>query len=238
MKKLILASSAALAVLASAAPASAAVAINFNGVQTDENVLFASSTSTPATTVTAQTNQTKFNVTFTNALGLLADASGQSSIRNPDTAATPAGNLYGTTFVDLEGNVSFATAEFNLPGIQGPPPPPEADRAVVTAFLVGGGSFTTTLPGLALDGNGENRISISGTAGERFLGFSINLTPTGAGVGSLTQVRLGGVSNAAVAAVPEPATWAMLILGFGAIGGSLRRRAFAKGRHSTQMRYA
>lgn len=34
-----------------------------------------------------------------------------------------------------------------------------------------------------------------------------------------------GVSFAVVAGVPEPATWALMIMGFGAIGSALRRRA-------------
>lgn len=39
---------------------------------------------------------------------------------------------------------------------------------------------------------------------------------------------LGGyVDNITLAAVPEPATWALFILGFGAIGGALRRRSSA-----------
>lgn len=227
MRSLLFAATAACAI-ASAAPASSAVVISFANVTTDENVLFASSTATPATSVVAETNQSNFDVTFTNSLGLLADASGQSSVRNPDTTATPGGNLYGTTTVGIESGVSFATAEFNLPGIPGPPPPPEADFAIVTAFLVGGGTFTTTIPGLSLVGNGENRIGISGTAGERFTGFSIQLTPAGAGVGSLTQVRLGGVAGA----VPEPATWGMMIVGFGMLGAAVRRR------NKTQPRYA
>ena len=40
----------------------------------------------------------------------------------------------------------------------------------------------------------------------------------------------GGV---AIAAVPEPATWAMMIVGFGAIGSSLRRA-----NRRTKVRYA
>jgi hypothetical protein len=40
------------------------------------------------------------------------------------------------------------------------------------------------------------------------------------------QINLTGVAvgPAAVAGVPEPATWAMMVLGFGAIGAGLRRR--------------
>ncbi|RYE61473.1 MAG: PEP-CTERM sorting domain-containing protein, partial [Oxalobacteraceae bacterium] len=37
----------------------------------------------------------------------------------------------------------------------------------------------------------------------------------------------GYVENISLAAVPEPATWALCILGFGAIGGTMRRRSSA-----------
>lgn len=40
--------------------------------------------------------------------------------------------------------------------------------------------------------------------------------------GTFRRVTAGSVSS--VAAVPEPATWAMMLLGFGAIGASMRRR--------------
>jgi hypothetical protein len=47
--------------------------------------------------------------------------------------------------------------------------------------------------------------------------------------GSLGTGRAGGAATAAfvssIAPVPEPGTWAMMILGFGLIGGALRRRA-------------
>ncbi len=33
------------------------------------------------------------------------------------------------------------------------------------------------------------------------------------------------VASGMISAVPEPATWAMMIIGFGAIGAAMRRRA-------------
>lgn len=39
-------------------------------------------------------------------------------------------------------------------------------------------------------------------------------------------------------AVPEPATWAMLILGFGAVGGAMRRRATMAKASRTKLTYA
>ena len=47
---------------------------------------------------------------------------------------------------------------------------------------------------------------------------------TRASDGGLT-VRLSFQSSASTTAVPEPATWAMMIMGFGMVGGVMRRRS-------------
>ena len=39
----------------------------------------------------------------------------------------------------------------------------------------------------------------------------------------IRQVRIGGFVNG-VAVVPEPGTWAMMLVGFGFLGAALRRR--------------
>ena len=70
------------------------------------------------------------------------------------------------------------------------------------------------------------------TSGQNFLGFladsstpisSITITSGTARISSIGQFRIGGVSRA-VGAVPEPATWGMMLIGFGLIGGAMRRR--------------
>jgi hypothetical protein len=38
----------------------------------------------------------------------------------------------------------------------------------------------------------------------------------------------GNLSFAATSAVPEPTTWAMMLLGFGAVGYSMRQRSSAR----------
>jgi hypothetical protein len=59
-------------------------------------------------------------------------------------------------------------------------------------------------------------------------------------LGSISLTNTGGYSNAvlyrstAVAAVPEPGTWALMLVGFGAAGASLRRRR----RHSLIPQFA
>ena len=48
----------------------------------------------------------------------------------------------------------------------------------------------------------------------------------------IDDFRLG--APAATGAVPEPATWAMMLVGFGAVGGALRRRQ----KVATRIRFA
>lgn len=47
------------------------------------------------------------------------------------------------------------------------------------------------------------------------------------GEGMNGEIHLGAYDGASLAAVPEPATWGMMIAGFGMIGAVLRRRARA-----------
>jgi hypothetical protein len=56
---------------------------------------------------------------------------------------------------------------------------------------------------------GNNTISVTGTTG---------------GEAAIT----GNLSFAAASAVPEPTTWAMMLVGFGAVGYSMRKRPNAK----------
>ena len=39
-----------------------------------------------------------------------------------------------------------------------------------------------------------------------------------------TNIHAGFIAAAQLGGVPEPATWALMILGFGAVGGAMRRR--------------
>lgn len=81
--------------------------------------------------------------------------------------------------------------------------------------------------------NIQNGQELSGDAyagGRAF--FTTEVYPNCAQTGNCDlNFRVSGTS--AVTAVPEPATWLSLILGFGAIGGGLRRRARALNRLTT-----
>ncbi len=71
---------------------------------------------------------------------------------------------------------------------------------------------------------------ISGASGAAFASlngmlYGVNLT-TGAAsqIGSIGGNNVQGVTGLTAGAVPEPASWAMLITGFGLIGTTMRRR--------------
>lgn len=96
---------------------------------------------------------------------------------------------------------------------------------VYDANTLGGyGSFPnmTTVPftngdnflGLRVTSGGQDYYGFAFTTNSTFNGFAFETSP-GVGITATTKFA---------AAVPEPATWALLILGFGTIGGAMRRR--------------
>jgi len=117
----------------------------------------------------------------------------------------------------------------------------------VVTDLYGGGNSQTAFNGIVLSDITNNLASITGVtfasggfAGERpvlsfdanniFLNFA-NITQT-----TLpgTQYRYNVTFAAATGAVPEPATWAMMLMGFGAVGFAMRRRQSV----ATRIRFA
>jgi hypothetical protein len=79
-----------------------------------------------------------------------------------------------------------------------------------------GTSLTTDSTGIS---ELRSLLAIPVTAGESF-----NLLVTS------TSQKLGSYSVSFVFAVPEPATWALMILGFGAVAYSMRRRVATNGK--------
>lgn len=94
-------------------------------------------------------------------------------------------------------------------------------------------------PNVAFDSNtilvfldGQQISGISGVVNGNTSWSQINVGRITANAGSVlrfaasgTSDSLGGyVDNISLSAVPEPATWALMILGFGAVGGAMRRR--------------
>jgi hypothetical protein len=203
---------ASVIALAVATPANAAVDICAGSgqqcaPQTDANILLTSGSN--LTTVQGSFNgggQTAVG-TFTSSTDRLnADASGQAMI----SSATDA-SLNQLTF-SLLGGATFTTATFDL-------------------FSAGTSGIAVTLNGLNAAGlpivtepftltNGTNFFGVVGTGGDRFTGLSFSAAD---GIVDFRQLRLGGVQTT-MNAVPEPGTWAMMLLGFGGMGVAMRRR--------------
>lgn len=131
------------------------------------------------------------------------------------------------------------------------------DRFGETAFVING--ITGTLNGLSITGLFEitNNPYYYFTSGGTFLdGSGVRFNAGGftnvaffqPSVGPADQYRINGgggistlgnaTSSPVVAAVPEPAAWAMFILGFGVVGGAMRRRATIARASRMRMTYA
>ena len=89
--------------------------------------------------------------------------------------------------------------------------------------LGGFGSFAnaTTVPFT----NGENFLGLRVTSGgQDYYGFAYTTNNILNGFAFETAPGVGITATTAFAAVPEPTTWALMILGFGVVGAGLRRR--------------
>lgn len=84
------------------------------------------------------------------------------------------------------------------------------------SIIVPGTTFTNTPANGDQVAQGTNGLfSVVGTAGTQYIGFDL-----------ATSTNSFEIDNVAVpGAVPEPATWAMMMLGMGAVGFALRRKA-------------
>lgn len=136
-------------------------------------------------------------------------------------ADIPKGGLFGGTFL-AAGPLAGQPATLTFNGFVN-----------VLGFLIGSpdtynrvtinstaGAFSFAPGALGLPGDGDQSLSryvnFTTTApGERILSASFTNNPANDAF---------EVANFSVGAVPEPATWAMMLLGFGAVGYSMRKR--------------
>lgn len=167
-----------------------------NGTVLDNVLLDKNQTGNP---VYGATNSGTVGVIFTSGTDtLLTSAAGQAVITALD------GLLNSVTF-SLAGGLTFSNFEFNL------------EKSLSSPQSV---TLTTNLGNYVyadMDGNGANWAGAA-SSGEYFT--AVTWTGSGSGYDSMKQLRLGGIT----AAVPEPGTWAMMLLGLGAVGWALRRK--------------
>lgn len=206
----------AASALAFALPASAAIILanpsDFNG----DNILFNSpSAITSGTSLLGFTNQTpgigiRFEGTTTGAAvngkySLSATTGGgQATI-----SATGNDELITSMWYYRDDGGVFNDTEFKLEGIAA------GSTLRFYGYNQNGDEFDL---GLATLG-GDNRFGFTGTDGDVI--SKIKYVFEAGGAAGHKQTRL----EDAAAAVPEPATWAMLIAGFGLVGAGMRRRS-------------
>lgn len=154
---------------------------------------------------------------------------------NQDISSTPSSFSFmgGTfTFDTAGGFPKFLNVQTSggaaVRTVFGQPSTDFTDRGV--AFydentLGGFASFST--PTSAGFTNGENFLGLRVTSGgQDFFGFAFTTNTVFNSFGFETTPGVGILATRDIpVAVPEPATWAMLILGFGAVGFGMRRRS-------------
>jgi hypothetical protein len=180
-----------------APPGSSCVSDTDNVLLTNaENVMVGSGT----------VNGTPIQFRTTDADGMDLDASGQATIYS----GTEDGVINNLTW-ELLGGAAFSISEFNLIDLG------NVDFNVTISSLLNGVVTTTSINYLATN-NGNNRFGVLAGAGEVITGVTIN-SPEG--FGSFKQLRIDLAQP--TTPVPEPATWAMMLLGFCGVGMAIRR---------------
>jgi hypothetical protein len=214
-----------------ATPAAATITFGNQTVGQGEEVLLGSgSTGNP---VTGTTNQTHTSVTFTSGNTvtcsgcptqiLFEPSNGQARIEA--TTALTGGSqtpLEDITIALTNGTSTFGIGyiEFNLNM--------GANLGNATTVVINGvDQFGTHFTDSTTIGNGSNFFSALASGGEVIQSISFLTNGGDAGVTDIRQIRITP-SNAGVP-LPEPATWAMMLLGFGAAGISMRRSRRRKG---------
>jgi PEP-CTERM motif-containing protein len=233
MRKTITAAVVLIGLAGSAAPALAATMLGANGTPLNEKIKNSHGADADGNTLTFASDPSAYLIDYssTSILHYNGNSGGFAQVTGPGAGG-------GTGFADLTitpQSVTFSEFKFNmqLPASVGSFDAPNGYQTNftfgTTVFFTNGGSqFFNVDVGT---GNGENRFLISAGLDEfinqivfsNLVGVSTkNNDPTltnGYNFDSIRQVSFNAVSP-----VPEPATWALFILGFGTIGGMLRRR--------------
>jgi len=146
---------------------------------------------------------------------MLSSGQGQATVTGAfDTTTSNPNDTFGITAfnVALENDALFDWIELSLMGT----------GTVSFSLLDGNGAtFTSDATGDFIFDlvNGQNKFAFQAVNGQSIAGLSFDIA--NGSVDTVSQIRIG---QAVAAAVPEPATWGMMLLGFGAIGFAMRRK--------------
>lgn len=208
MKKLVSAAVSALALVAVASAANAAVVVGSysldSGTFGGQLGVHSSGSQSGTTSATGYVNQDNSAVTFTSTglFDLSVNGSGEATV-----VGDPALSNLTVTFEKKWGAVTFDFETFTKT--------PSTMSLLVNGTALFSGGICGSLCDL---GNGSNKFVLIGPDIQT-LAFSFD-----PGIEDAKQFRL---QLPGTTSVPEPATWAMMILGFGAVGFALRRRRHA-----------
>jgi hypothetical protein len=97
-----------------------------------------------------------------------------------------------------------------------------ADQVVFVLTMLGEPDKTFTFD-IDHTPNGENKFGFLTADGEAILNLHYYFLTGGDPGGTANSIRQVRINLAENGAVPEPATWAMMLLGFGAVGAAMRR---------------
>jgi hypothetical protein len=190
-----------------ATPASAATQVCAGGgcqPNPDSNVLFVDNSQ--GTSIQATLNNSPALVTFESSESLVTQANGQATLFASDGILNSPITIFSTTNL-------INALELNLDAL--------TDGTAVFTFFGGSNDLLgTTTQALSVGENGSNFFN---TFGGDFGRVTVSLG-NGATLQSVNQVRITAGAQL-TSAVPEPTTWAMMLVGFGAVGYSMRKRA-------------
>jgi hypothetical protein len=209
MRRLILSAlaSAAMASAMIASPANATITITTDQ-QTDQGDIVLLPVDQTGNLVRGVT-QGGFSLDFTSTETITTPSNGQARIEGTD------GSLNNITISATDGSM-FEFIEFNLFGQQG------FDGFVtITGVDQNNMAYSLIFGDDANENLGGENFFFAATDDLQSI-QSISFTTSGGGFADIRQVRVGpGVT---VGAVPEPGTWAMMLMGFGGMGFAMRRR--------------
>jgi hypothetical protein len=185
--------------------ANAALVISTGNGSFDENVQYQSPVSSNGGFTLTTTTNAGTSVTF-NSNEAIVGSGGQATITGTD------GNIGFLTWMLTSPTLGYSDGVFKVTPASGAG---GATSVTVTAVDEFGASFSQILNIPA-----SGFFNVDGTSSE--LIRSITVSANGQ-LDDIRQVRLGGVDTI-TAAVPEPSTWAMMILGFSGVGFVAYRR--------------
>ena len=231
MQKMMFGAAIAAFLVAAAIPASAVTMVSTSGTPLSETIK--TNVGGNGTSIDFFSDPSHLKVVYSSTSTLSPSSSGGFAFVQ---------GVSGAGFTNLTltpDNFTFSDIKFNmqLPASSGGPSIPNGYKTAftfdTTVYFTGAGSPVTFNNA---GGTGENRFLVTGGVGEaiskivfsNLVGVSTkNNNPTLTNPYNFDSLRQ--VSFVAISGVPEPSTWALFILGFGAIGMMLRSgRGFAR----------